>query len=462
MPQVQVIDTTPRPSDPTSVEKFFSKLGKSYKDQSDRVEIGNLINDYKTNREDASAWEDLQLGLESSNISPSRRLQTQSSLNEMKKLITEKDKALNAKVNKGVLTQEEKIRQRDNLIKAGYPDYAADMYLDAPPGVKQTLEREHSALVERGYRKPLVSVPEGVDTQSQTKAQSTAVAPSNEAVAAPDASAPTDQRPVFVNDPETPREIKDSNKANAIPKNEWPQLPKPTGRTNSELVTWENNNEKENSKLLKETTEKKHLLKNKDNRINVMTQINDGKYLPDGFGRLIKIDPETGEIRPVAQLAKKINPQTSLYIKNLNQYLDGIKEQLGSVVTDFDVRTFKSQLPNLLTDEQGRRLILKQMKYTSDLESIYNNTLDEALKKYGKDANYLDISKVVEDKVKEKESDLIGKINSLVQASDYINIVAENPDKFRGSVLMQKPDGSFRAVPKEKVESLKAKNWRDF
>lgn len=452
MPKLQVVDTTQRAPEPTGVEKFFSKLGKSYKDEADRVEIGKLIDEYKTNREDANAWENLQLGLEKSNISPTKRLQTQASLNEMKKLIIEKDKALNAKVNKGILTQEEKVRQKGNLIKAGWPEHAAEQYLDAPPGVKGTLEREHAVLTERGLRKPLVTVPKGVDPTQ----------PGEIPVTILDASTPTREKPVFVNDPETPQEVKDSNKAKPIPENEWPVLPKPENRTYKETVEWENNNEKDNSKLLKETTDKKHLLKNKDNRINVMTKINDGKYLPDGFGRLILIDPNTGEIRPSAQLAKQINPQTSLYIKNLNQYLDGIKEQLGSVVTDFDVRTFKSQLPNLLTDEQGRRLILKQMKYTSDLESVYNNTLNEALKKYGKNANYIDISQVVEDKVKEKEGDLIGKIDNLVEASDYINMMASDPDQFRGKVVMQKPDGTFRAVPKEKVADLKSKNWRDF
>ena len=43
MPQVQVVDTTENPPEPTGVQEFFSKLGKSYKDQSDRVEIGKLI-----------------------------------------------------------------------------------------------------------------------------------------------------------------------------------------------------------------------------------------------------------------------------------------------------------------------------------------------------------------------------------------------------------------------------------
>ncbi len=98
MPQVQMVDTTENQPDPTGVEQFFSKLGKSYKDESDRVEIGKLLGEYKKNRNDANAWENLQLGLETSNISPTKRLQTQASLNEIKKNVIEQDKVLNARV----------------------------------------------------------------------------------------------------------------------------------------------------------------------------------------------------------------------------------------------------------------------------------------------------------------------------------------------------------------------------
>ena len=138
MPQVQTVDTTENKPEPTGVQEFFSKLGKSFKDQSDRMEIGELLEQYKQNRDDANAWEDLQLGLESSTISPTRRLQTQENLNQMKKLIIEKDKALNAKVNKGILTQEEKVRQKGNLVKAGYPEEIAEFYLDSPLAFKES------------------------------------------------------------------------------------------------------------------------------------------------------------------------------------------------------------------------------------------------------------------------------------------------------------------------------------
>lgn len=115
MPQVQVVDTTERAPEPTGVEQFFSKLGKSFKDQNDRMEIGRILDEYKQNRQNANAWENLQLQLEESNISPTRRLQTQESLNQMKKLIIDRDKALNAKVKKS--EGEEATKQALDILK---------------------------------------------------------------------------------------------------------------------------------------------------------------------------------------------------------------------------------------------------------------------------------------------------------------------------------------------------------
>ena len=445
MPQVQIVNTeaneVPNRAE-ENLKTFFTKLGKDYKDKKDTAEIGSLIDEYKNNREDANSWEDLQLGLEKSTISPTKRLETQKSLNEMKKLVIEKDKALNARVNKGILTEEEKQRQKGNLLKAGWPEHSADVYLDAPPGVKQTLEREHAALIERGLRKPLVSVPEGVDV--------------------PDAAAPSGQRPVFVDDPLTPQQKNAPKESKPIPEAEWPAPEIPKAMSNAERVKWENSNEKENNKLLKETSDKKKVYRSNDSHIKTMTQINDGGYLPSGLGKLLIVDPETGDIRPKAALAKLQNPQTELYVKNLKQWLKGAKEFFGSRVTNFDVTAFMAQLPSLMNSEQGRRLILKQMQYNNDLEALHNNSLNEGLKKYGRNANYNQISKVVDEIVSEKEEDLIGKINNLVLASRDIENMSENPEKFKGMTLMQTPTGEFRAVPQGKVADLKKKKWRDF
>lgn len=445
MPQLQVVNTTRDKPEPSQLPEFFSKLQKVYKDKEDKVEIDNLISQYQQNREDANAWEDLQLGLEKSNISPTKRLETQKSLNEMRKTITERDKALNARFGKTMMSAEEKEKQRSNLVATGYTPEEADVYLDAPPSVKNVLEKHVREEVTRKIRKlPGEQAAGGELPQGE--------APTQENLEAKEKS------PVFVDDVETPMEKADVKEA--LPE-EWPAPIIPTKMTPAEQVKWENNNEKENNKELKETQNKKKAYAQNDILINSMTQVNNSKKLPNGLGKAI-IDPSTGDIRPTAQLAGLVNPETQLYVKNLKQWLKGAKEFFGARVTNFDVSSFMAQLPSLLNSEQGCRLILKQMKYVNDLEQIHNNTLNEGLKKYGRNANYNQVVQVVDGKVAERERDLLDKINNLVEASDYINKFEENPEKFRGQVLMQDPRGNYVAVPKEKVEKLKAKKWRDF
>ncbi len=122
MPQVQVVDTTENQPEPTGVQEFFSKLGKSYQDKNDRVEIGKLIDEYSTNRKDVNAWENLQLGLEKSNISPSKRLQTQESLNNMKKILIDRDKELNSKTSKMQSSANAKnlIKRQREILATGH------------------------------------------------------------------------------------------------------------------------------------------------------------------------------------------------------------------------------------------------------------------------------------------------------------------------------------------------------
>lgn len=129
MPQLQVVDTTRDKPDPTGVQEFFSKLGKDYKDKSDRVEIGKLIGEYENNMNDANAYEKLQLGLEKSNISPSKRIETQKSLNEMRKSINERDKVLNDQVKanqanhekqQALLGAKKRVQEQKNRIASGH------------------------------------------------------------------------------------------------------------------------------------------------------------------------------------------------------------------------------------------------------------------------------------------------------------------------------------------------------
>lgn len=436
MPQVQVVDTTENQPEPTGLENFFSKLGKSYKDDSDRVQIGSLINEYKQNRQDANAWEDLQLGLETSTISPTKRLETQRSLNEMRKQITERDKSLNAQVKKGMKTEEERQSELQRLVNDGYPEEEAQIYVDSPPSVKASLERNHRMEKARGLRK----------TPNQ-----------KESPAVQDQQlAPTPEAELVEGEPEAPAA---AQKKATVEEDTWPELPPPPNMTHEEKIKWGNNNEKSNIKELKEVEKKKKAYRDNGILISSLTKGNESKKLPAGLGKLVVIDPDTGDIRPSAQLAGQINPETELYIKNLKQFLKGAKDFFGARVTNFDVSSFMQQLPSLLNSEQGRRVILKQMQLVNDLESVHANELDEGIKHYGRNANYIDISRTVDEKVATKEKALLNKIDNVVDASKELEKMSKNPDKFRGSVLMQTDKGDWKAVKKELVEKYESKGW---
>lgn len=435
MPQVQVVDTTENQPEPTGLENFFSKLGKSYKDDSDRVQIGSLINEYKENRQNANAWEDLQLGLESSTISPTKRLETQRSLNEMRKQITERDKSLNAQVKKGMKTEEERQSELQRLVNDGYPEEEAQIYVDSPPSVKSSLERNHRMEKARGIRKtPTQKESPAVQDQQLT---------------------PTPEAELVEGAPE----VAAAQEKAAIEEDVWPELPPPPNMTHEEKIKWGNNNEKSNIKELKEVEKKKKAYRDNGILISSLTKGNESKKLPSGLGKLVVIDPDTGDIRPSAQLAGQINPETELYIKNLKQFLKGAKDFFGARVTNFDVSSFMQQLPSLLNSDQGRRVILKQMQLVNDLESVHANELDEGIKHYGRNANYIDISRTVDEKVANKEKALLNKIDNVVDASKELEKMSKNPEKFKGSVLMQTDKGEWKAVKKELVEKYETKGW---
>ncbi len=431
MPQLQVVNTTRDKPEPTRLEQFFSKMGKDYRDKQDRVEIGSLLKEYETNKSDEDAFEKLQLGLMKSTVSPSRRIEAQKELNDIQKGIIENKKALNSKVNKQMLSVEEKEEQYNDLIEDGYPPEEAKIYMNSPPGVKQSLERNHRMEKARGMRKA---------PQQQTKEN----APVNEGeISQPVAEGESISEEVPV-------------------KEQWPDLPAPEQMIPAERVKWENNNEKTNIKELKEIEKKKKAYRDNGILIRSMSKVNDSQQLPSGLGKMVLVDPESGDIRPIAQLADKINPETQLYIKNLKQFLKGAKDFFGARVTNFDVSSFMQQLPSLLNSEQGRRVILKQMELVNDLEAIHANELDEGLKHYGRKANYLDISRTVDEKVSQKESQLLNKIDQVVEASKELDKMAKNPDKFRDYSLMQTNEGKFKAVKKDLISKYESQGWSTY
>lgn len=98
MPAPRVIETSSYDPEPHGVEKFFSSLGKSYRDKADRDEIGSILKNYEQNINEENAHAKAQLALERSDVSPSKRIPIQERLNEQEKIRIQGKTALNNQV----------------------------------------------------------------------------------------------------------------------------------------------------------------------------------------------------------------------------------------------------------------------------------------------------------------------------------------------------------------------------
>lgn len=416
MPSLQVVDLSELPADkpePTQVERLFSEYKKYTQERNEGEEVGKFAKRYKEALQKQEDVNQLIPDLMSNvNIGPTKRI-------EMYNMIRDGQKQANEEVKTSQKEYKDAVDdQVQNLVDQGYPVKEAIQYVNAPPSVQNRMQANHIEQVNRGLRKPKV---ESVPTQENVPMQGTNVIP----------EAPT---------------------SDVLKVQEWPDLPPPKDMTTGERVKWENTNQASNNKELVKTQAKKKALENNDILLKSMTTLNESNKLPKELDSWI-IDPESGGVRTSAQLAGKVNKETALYAKNLAQFIKGAKDVFGARVSNFEVGAFLDQLPSLLNSEQGRRLILKQMELTNQLEQVYNNTLNDALKKYSRKGNYADIVAMVDQKTEEASADLINKLNNVVEASNYLDTMASNPDKFKDTVLMQSPEGKFKAVRKDKVSS---------
>lgn len=313
-----------------------------------------------------------------------------------------------------------------------------------PNSVKQGISRRVEGEISRGQRKPPIGqVPEQPVTPEQEAATQESPKAAEELQIEGQEIAPA-MPPV----PVTPVAPK---------KDEWPKLPTPPNTTAAEQEKWRDKNQTFNNKLLKETKDKDKSHTNSLIRYNRLSALNDSGKLPSGLASLV-LNPSTGEPWPVASLIGVVNTETQNFVKTMNDFMIDAKSYFGSRVTNFDVQAFKSRLPTLLNTQDGRRLIIEQMKLMEDLQIVHDNELEKGLKHYGRNASYSDIQNIVDERTEEKEARIIDKINNLDSASNYLGLMGKDP-RFKNMLLMQSPEGKFKAVPRDKIMDAEAKGY---
>ncbi len=443
MPSAQVINLNPPPrTEETTLEKTLGAFTDKYTANRERKKESDALKAiYEQHKDDGENLFNTIKDVETSvDIGPTARVNTVKQLMEMqkynfqlqKKAAQDLEKA-ERKSGKKELSPDERQARKDRLIAQGFPEDEADEFIDASPGVQQTIWRNHNEEKARKIRQNQV--------KGQPKSTDNGIIGTGQTV------------------PEGELGVENSlsNEAEPIDEDAWPDIPAPVKMTPSEEVKWGNQNQKENNKLLGETRQKTTANRGIGIRLNRLASLSD--KVPDDIGRLV-VNPETGEPYPAATLLKLgVNKETQDYVKTLNDFLIDAKAYFGNRVTNFDVQAFKSRLPTLLNTADGRRLIIKQMQLMNDLESLHGTTLEDGLKAYGRDASYSDILSVADQKVAGREKVIIQKINDLDTASNYMDQMAKNPGKFKDTVLMQDPKGTFKAMPKDKVNTATSRGW---
>jgi len=345
------------------------------------------------------------------------------------------------KVSDKTQSQVEDDVLRKALKADGMPDYQIDQYLRETPGVRQRIIAEHNELKSRGIRQPL----------SQT------TQPAQEAIEKKPVEEIVVEQPIeeVVQEP-VRQEIKGIPKVEIEPvkEKEWPTIATPSNITPKEQERWRDKNQTTNTKELKELREKGSSHKKELASYGILKQLNDSKKLPSGLSSLI-LDPTTGDPYPLAAILGQVNTETQQFTKTLNDFLSGAKNYFGGRVTNFDIQQFKSRLPGLLNTDSGRRVIIEQMKLMTELQSVGENELYNAIKHYGRDASLIDIQRVVDEKVASREEELLRKINKVTQAAEYLDKQVNDP-RLKGTVLMETPDGTFRNV--REIDVQKAMN----
>jgi hypothetical protein len=158
----------------------------------------------------------------------------------------------------------------------------------------------------------------------------------------------------------------------------FPKLDLFEGLTPKERVHRQKDLFNANAKEYAEITQKGRGFGDELRRLEQMERLNNSGKLPTGLERL-NINWTTGDIRfPAAA-----NAETQLFVKSVNDFTTKAKEVYGARVTNFELSTFMRRLPTLANTEEGRRLILDQMRVNAELEKLHQDSLKEVYDHYG-------------------------------------------------------------------------------
>lgn len=196
---------------------------------------------------------------------------------------------------------------------------------------------------------------------------------------------------------------------------------RPKGFTPKEWATQRTSWDKSNTQVL--TNARDRLKGNKRDILGTkkLQQINDSHELPEGLDRWI-INPRTGEVYGLAQLAGKAPKEAQEWVKEIARFGNRAKDAYGSRVTNFDLMQYMKQFPSLLNTPEGRKNILSMMEINYELDSLYDAAVQKIIDQKGAgNIPPSQVDRIARSMIKKREEQLFSK---------YLNIDNENDQAF--------------------------------
>lgn len=232
---------------------------------------------------------------------------------------------------------------------------------------------------------------------------------------------------------------------------EWPDFTqRPPGYAPKDWIAERKTWRKENSPVFLENKTKLQNSKRDSVAINKLNKLNKSKKLPEGFARSI-INPSTGEIYGVAQLAGTATPETQEWVKEIARFQNRAKDAFGSRVTNFDLQSYMKQFPNLLNTTEGRERIIKMMKANNEMDQLYETALEKVYQKYGLNGiPQEEADKLAQGMIKDDTDRL---------TNEYLSLDEKNQEEDSNELSGRKvdvigPDGQLYEIDEREIDQL--------
>lgn len=189
--------------------------------------------------------------------------------------------------------------------------------------------------------------------------------------------------------------------------------------------------------------------------IDLLNELNKSGKVGQGIQNL-NINPKTGDLF----LSKAGTPEEQLFVKTVNDFTVKAKDSFGARVTNFELDRFMQRLPTLANSEEGRALILRQMKIVNEINTLEKAAIQKQFDKYGiRNIDYADAEQLAREEISPQKEELrkeFTKLESLAKRTD-----SEISDKARkqvpkGYTLMYK-DGKYKAFKDSNVDAMREK-----